>query len=384
MSFFKRLIEKLFGSSSKGETERPVENKPIEPTPVETKPSEIIPWYEIAKKELGVSEKAGSAHNPRIVEYHSYTTLKATDDETPWCSSFVTWCLEKSGIKSTKSAWARSYLDWGTKIDVPYEGCVVIFSRNKTSGHVGFFVKEDSKNIFVLGGNQGDEVSIKPYSKKDFLGYRTPTLSTIEIEIPKEEIKEEPKIETNKDIVNDGNAKAPDWAYLWDNCIVDSDKVLSIKNVVKNAILNKEKYKSVESKTGVPWKLIACIHYKECSMDFTECLHNGDKLPGPTKNVPKGRGPFSSWEEAAIDALNLKKKIFPSGWTDINMLIFAQKYNGMGHQMKGLEYSPYIWAYTNHHDETGNYVSDGKYSSSAPIKSPGIAAILKELKNQGY
>jgi hypothetical protein len=34
--------------------------------------------YRIALKELGVEERAGADHNPRILEYHQATSLKAT------------------------------------------------------------------------------------------------------------------------------------------------------------------------------------------------------------------------------------------------------------------------------------------------------------------
>jgi uncharacterized protein (TIGR02594 family) len=133
------------------------------------------PWLPVAMKELNTSEVSGDKDNPRIVEYHSATTLKATDDETPWCSSFVSWCLEQSGYKSTKNAWARSYLSFGKKIDKPVNGCIVVFSRGSSSGHVAFFVGETSSTIKVLGGNQGNKVSIAEYPKSRLLGYRMPT-----------------------------------------------------------------------------------------------------------------------------------------------------------------------------------------------------------------
>jgi hypothetical protein len=36
------------------------------------------------------------------------------DDETPWCATFVSAVLELESIPSTRSAWARSYLNWAT------------------------------------------------------------------------------------------------------------------------------------------------------------------------------------------------------------------------------------------------------------------------------
>lgn len=143
--------------------------------PVLTTISDSEPlWFEIAKKELGVSEISGGVHNTRILQYHRATKLMATSDEVPWCSSFVSWCLEQANIPSTKNAWARSYLDWGVSVKNPVLGCIVVFTRSKNKGHVAFFVSEDENRINVLGGNQNNRVCIQSYPKKDLLGYRMP------------------------------------------------------------------------------------------------------------------------------------------------------------------------------------------------------------------
>jgi len=134
-------------------------------------------WLEIASKEIGVKEIKGKEHNPRIIEYHSQTTLKATEDEVPYCSSFVNWCFYKSGIKGTRSAAARSWLNWGRELKTPRVGCVVILWRgspDSASGHAAFWVSEDDKTVSLLGANQNDSVCIAKYDKKRVLGYRWP------------------------------------------------------------------------------------------------------------------------------------------------------------------------------------------------------------------
>lgn len=133
------------------------------------------PWLEIAKKEIGVKEIAGKENNPRIIEYAQTTTLKAQDDETSWCSSFVNWCMKQAKIKGTGSAAARSWLTWGKSISTPQIGCVVVFWRNdpkSSSGHVAFYVGETSSSILVLGGNQNNQVCVASYPKTRFLDYR--------------------------------------------------------------------------------------------------------------------------------------------------------------------------------------------------------------------
>jgi len=130
-------------------------------------------WLYLARKEIGQKE-IRNGENPRIIEYHASTSLKASEDEVPWCASFVCWCLEQAGVVSTKSAWARHYLNWGVKLDKPKYGCVVIFSRGVNSGHVGFWIDEGATSVTVLGGNQADSVCISKYSKGNILGYRWP------------------------------------------------------------------------------------------------------------------------------------------------------------------------------------------------------------------
>lgn len=136
-------------------------------------------WLAIAEKELGISEKIGSAHNPRILEYHKATSLMATTDETPWCSAFANWVMRQVGIQGTTSAAARSWLKWGAELDSkhPAFGCIVVLSRgnNPAQGHVGFYCGSTTPDtIRVLGGNQGDKVSIVNFKKTGVLSYRWP------------------------------------------------------------------------------------------------------------------------------------------------------------------------------------------------------------------
>jgi uncharacterized protein (TIGR02594 family) len=136
-----------------------------------------FPWMPIARGELGVKERPGSGNNPRVVEYLNSTDLdsdSASSDETPWCSAFVNWCVERSGNEGTNSAWARSWLDWGRRTEEPVPGCIVVFSRGANSGHVAFYVSRDGDSIRVLGGNQSDQVCEASYPKSRLLGYRLP------------------------------------------------------------------------------------------------------------------------------------------------------------------------------------------------------------------
>ena len=136
---------------------------------------DMVAWLYAAYQESGVSETPGESHTLRILEYHKITTLKAKTDETPWCAAFLGWCLEQAGVKSTRSASARSYLEWGYEIKTPVEGCIVVLERGKApSGHVGFYLGETAEHICLLGGNQANQVCEQMHAKKRVLDYRWP------------------------------------------------------------------------------------------------------------------------------------------------------------------------------------------------------------------
>jgi uncharacterized protein (TIGR02594 family) len=134
-------------------------------------------WLQIAHSQLGVREASGSRNNPIIVAYHR-TAIGGVADSVPWCASFVNWCVKKANINGTNKGNARSWLDWGRKISKPVPGCVVVFWRSSPAswkGHVGFYVGDAASYVKVLGGNQGNAVTISTYPKSRVLGYRWPS-----------------------------------------------------------------------------------------------------------------------------------------------------------------------------------------------------------------
>lgn len=135
-------------------------------------------WLAEARKYVGLREVKGPDHTPEILQWWRDIRLGGIkDDETPWCAAYVGAMLENVGLVSTRSGWARSYLDWGKPINNPEYGCVVVFSRDGGGGHVGFVVGRDEKmRLLVLGGNQSDQVNIKAFDHSRVLGFRWPHL----------------------------------------------------------------------------------------------------------------------------------------------------------------------------------------------------------------
>ena len=148
-------------------------------------PSEEFPWMAVAARELGVKENSGldalghPLRHPRILEYLASVELSrelAERDETPWCSAFANWCVERSGYAGTNSALARSWLHWGSALERPRRGCIVVLLRpvTSTSGHVGLYVAGGAHSVTLLGGNQKNSVSYAAFPVERVLGYRVP------------------------------------------------------------------------------------------------------------------------------------------------------------------------------------------------------------------
>lgn len=134
------------------------------------------PWIAEARKYIGEQEIKGAKHNPLILQW--WKDIKRggiKDDETPWCAAFTGAMLEHVGIQSSRFESAKSYLDWGEKLAQPVYGCIVVFTRDG-GGHVGFVVGQNSSgDLLVLGGNQGDAVNIRTFSRTRVSGYRWPS-----------------------------------------------------------------------------------------------------------------------------------------------------------------------------------------------------------------
>jgi lysozyme family protein len=147
---------------------------------------------------------------------------------------------------------------------------------------------------------------------------------------------------------------------------------------------NRGMYQKLSGETGVPWEMIAIIHLREAGgqdVGRWQCvLHNGERIVGSgrrTTLVPRGRGPFSSFEEAAVDALRLEGLLSKRDWTPERILFHLEPYNGWGYRNKGLP-SPYIWSGTQHYTR-GKYVGDGVFDPNAVDQQCGCAPVLHEL-----
>lgn len=136
-------------------------------------------WMEEARRHLGVAEVPGAKTAPVIARWLQRLKAWWADDETPWCGVFVAACLGAYGF-ALPVHWmrARAFLAWGLPLGKPVVGCIAVFER-PGGGHVGFVVGQDRRGrLLVLGGNQGDKVSIAVFDRNRVVGYRWPSEAT--------------------------------------------------------------------------------------------------------------------------------------------------------------------------------------------------------------
>jgi len=141
--------------------------------------------YSIAQRFVGMKEVLGASSNPAILAMLRLDNAWPSGDDVPWCSAFVNYVAWILRLPRSKDLRARSWLTVGVPLSLrecapAYD--VVILKRGAgeqpgperidAPGHVGFFGGMDGEFILVLGGNQGDSVSLARFHADSFLGAR--------------------------------------------------------------------------------------------------------------------------------------------------------------------------------------------------------------------
>ena len=140
------------------------------------------PWLAVARALNGTREAAGPANNPTIMGWAKRLGIKVLGiaynaDSVPWCGVFVAHCMREAEIAPAPIAVrAKAWASWGSRLQPERLalGAVLVFER-PGGGHVGFYVGEDQTAYHVLGGNQGNRVSIMRIAKDRLVASRWPT-----------------------------------------------------------------------------------------------------------------------------------------------------------------------------------------------------------------
>lgn len=125
---------------------------------------------------FGVRETAGAASTQAIMDWArelgGAVARVYSADSIPWCGLFMAIVAERAGKPLPSSPlWARAWASWGEAAARAELGDVLVFVRNG-GGHVGVYVGEDETAYHVLGGNQGDTVSITRIAKARCIAVR--------------------------------------------------------------------------------------------------------------------------------------------------------------------------------------------------------------------
>lgn len=143
-----------------------------------------ITAFDLAQRFIGTKEAAGVSNNPLVVAMLKLDNAWPEGDDVPWCSAFVNFIAWLLRLPRSKSLSARSWLQVGTPVPIADAAVgfdVVILNRSKgpsnpdildAPGHVGLFGGREGASVIVLGGNQGDSVSLQRFPIADVLGIR--------------------------------------------------------------------------------------------------------------------------------------------------------------------------------------------------------------------
>lgn len=138
-------------------------------------------WLTLARADLGIRETPGVANNPVLMKRFASITralgVTYNADSVPWCGAVMAWWMTQCGITPPAIAVrAKSWAGFGQNLrpERVAPGAVMVFAR-EGGGHVAMYVGEDATAYHVLGGNQGDRISIMRLAKERCVAIRWPT-----------------------------------------------------------------------------------------------------------------------------------------------------------------------------------------------------------------
>ncbi|MBR0726063.1 peptidoglycan-binding protein [Bradyrhizobium manausense] len=168
----------------------------------------------------------------------------------------------------------------------------------------------------------------------------------------------------------------------WANLQIRPTRLGEANATARKAINGKATYQQVERLTGVPWYFVALCHYRESNFDFDTYLGNGETLHRVTCLVPKGRGPFSSFVDGAVDALRIQHFVGTQDWCIARTLYRLECFNGLGYHAKGVN-SPYLYGGSTLYGPTeargGKFVADHVFDPNHVDTQLGTAVILHAM-----
>lgn len=145
------------------------------------------PWVKELEKLIGIHEAtpAGAAAVDQMWRDIKMSGYVGKATKIPWCSAAVGASLYRAGLPNLSNNGlvkenSQYWLGYGTELDQPAYGCIVVFKWGWGGGHVGFVVGRTATGLLlVLGGNQDDSVCVKAFKTGSIVGYRWPETSEV-------------------------------------------------------------------------------------------------------------------------------------------------------------------------------------------------------------
>lgn len=130
---------------------------------------------------LGTLEVAGSGDSPTIMGWRDACNAAGVKivgysaDSVPWCGLYMAFVMVVADRPVPEGPlWALNWGKFGEPGGQPELGDVLTFQR-PGGGHVALYIGEDTQGHYhVLGGNQGDKVSIMRIEKSRMKACRQP------------------------------------------------------------------------------------------------------------------------------------------------------------------------------------------------------------------
>jgi len=114
----------------------------------------------VASKYHGMNEYQNTAELTKLTGMND-----VRGNNNPWCGGFVGGVLKESGYRVPKNNLSsKAYLNYGKKVEIgdAKPGDIAVFNRggDSSKGHIGIIQKIEGNKVYLLGGNQGDSVSV--------------------------------------------------------------------------------------------------------------------------------------------------------------------------------------------------------------------------------
>lgn len=168
----------------------------------------------------------------------------------------------------------------------------------------------------------------------------------------------------------------PEYERLLATMVVERTSAVSA--AADKIIRNFQRYGDASVATAVPSSFIGTLDLRESDCDPRAGLGQGDPWSQVSRNVPRGKGPWRSWTEAAIFYIHydhLDDTTQP--WSMAYACWKGEAWNGFGPRNHGI-FTGYLWGGSNHY-RCGKYVSDGVWDGNHVDTQLGIIPVICEI-----